>query len=358
MACSQDVANEPQEIIEEPNSEFEESDVHSNELVIIEQLNYNALVASLGNERLASIVEQPNEDGALGRNKDGYFHVRFQLGMTRISDFAISTQRLDALEGLFSTIDYALKRQLAEGDFELNIPEEIQNLPEYRPLTEGDLASGTAFFASSLGTSILSLQNADWFTRSEETATQRNTLATYEGQFQKLLDYLIENQNILKDYDQTAPNRLLLDALAYFTLGRYLNNKTALNLSEEFIALAIALMDTTEGYFLENGGWDSSYNGVSLQTGFELLSLMQYQDTESLEGTLLKATSWQISRILESGEISTEDNTRVFPGGESFLGQEKEVDYAKTVRALYYLSSLTNNDSHRELAERVLDFYE
>ena len=192
----------------------------------------------------------------------------------------------------------------------------------------------------------------------EETASLRSALGTYEGQFQKLLDYLIDNQNILKNYDQTAPNRLLLDALAYFTLGRYLNNQEALNLSQEFIAMALELTDEEEGYFLENGGWDSSYNGVSLQTGFELLCLMEFQDTDALENALLKATSWQIRRILENGEISTEGNTRVFPGGESFLGQEKGVNYAKTVRALYYLSSLTNDASYRELAKRVLNFYE
>ena len=146
VACSQDVSNEPQETIEEPNSEFEESDAITNELVITKELNYLALVASLGSQQLATIVEQPSENGALGRNKDGYFHVRFQLGMTTISDFAISTQRLDALEGLLSTINYAFERQNNSGDFELNVPEKIQNLPEYRPLTEGDLVSGTAFF--------------------------------------------------------------------------------------------------------------------------------------------------------------------------------------------------------------------
>ncbi|MFD0861471.1 hypothetical protein ACFQ1M_04580 [Sungkyunkwania multivorans] len=326
-------------------------------LIITERLNYDQLIEKIGIGRLASIVEIPNAEGALGRNKDGYFHVRFQLAMTTISDYAVTAKSTEALTEFLRAVNYSFERQLESGDFEISIPPHIANISGFVPPSAEDLTSGTAFFASSLGISLVSLSRSDWFMNSDETLNFRTQLEQYQSEIELLLNYLISSESILKDYDQSAPNRLLYDALGYFTLGKYLDRQDAMNLGIEFLNLALALSHPEEGYFIENNGWDSSYNGVALQLGFELLSLMEYENTSQMESTLLASASWQISRILNSGEISTEGNTRVFPGGESFLGQEKRVDYAKTIRTLLYLKSLTNKDELAVLAEKVLNFY-
>ena len=56
---------------------------------IVNDLSYNNLIDQIGEDRLEQGVEPPDSDGALGRNKDGYFHVRFQLNMTAVSDFTV-----------------------------------------------------------------------------------------------------------------------------------------------------------------------------------------------------------------------------------------------------------------------------
>ena len=70
------------------------------------------------------------------------------------------------------------------------------------------------------------------------------------------------------------------------------------------------------------------------------------------------ATNWQSSRILSNGEISTYGNTRVHPGGEEFLGNEKGVDVIKTVKAFFYMSSLSNDNQYKLLAEKVIEHYQ
>ena len=123
---------------------------------IVSELSYNDLILSIGQNKLSLAVEQPSSNGALGRNKDGYFHVRFQINMTSLSDFAVVSERQDALQYLMNTIKFSFDRQLADGSFEFSPPDELVNSPSYSPPVTGDLESGTAFYVSSLGLSLLS----------------------------------------------------------------------------------------------------------------------------------------------------------------------------------------------------------
>ncbi len=325
---------------------------------IASELSYNDLILRIGQTKLSQGVEQPSSDGALGRNKDGYFHVRFQINMTSLSDFAVVSERHDALQHLLNTIKFSFDRQLTDGSFEFSPPDELVNSPSYSPPVTGDLESGTAFYVSSLGLSLLSLQSSDWFVSSQEIQPVREQIESLKPSFEKALDYLIGKKDILKQYDAKAPNRLLFDALAYYSLGKYLSRTDAQNIAFEFIGLALDLVDTDQGYFIEGGGWDSSYNGVAIKLAMELFSLIEDAgQKEKLSNAIIPATTWQISRIKESGEVSTEGNTRVYEGGESFLGEEKGVDYVKIVRALYYFGSLTDSPEIIGLGDKVLTFY-
>lgn len=144
-------------------------------------------------------------------------------------------------------------------------------------------------------------------------------------------------------------------------LGTYTGDEEARQLGLDFAQNAFSQTDQGAGYFIEGGGWDSSYNGVALQLGFEFLSLLVQEGEEALIEEYAKALScaldWQLSRILESGEISAEGNSRVFPGGEAFLGQEKGIDVLKTVRALFYMASYAGEKRYEDLAWKILNFY-
>ena len=316
---------------------------------------YNEVIASIDLPSLEAAAMVPDEEGALGRNKEAYFHVRFQLGLHTLSDLAIAQKRLDALDATVRAIQYSFDHQLTDGGFELNIPEELSHLGS--PL-EAELVSGTAFFGSSLGLSLLSLSNSAWFQESEETASQRDLIQSYVPNFQRTLDHLKANKSVLLEIDQSAPNRLLFNAVAFQSLGLFLSDQEAISMAEEFTSLALELQDAL-GYFIEGGGWDSSYNGVALQLGLELFMILEDSSLRAqLHQALQKSVEWQLSRVLDSGEISQEGNTRVFEGGESFLGKEKGIDYAKTVKSFIYLSVLGNDATLHAMAQKILDYYD
>ena len=325
-------------------------------------LNYNDLVDQMNEEVVALFVEEPDDSGAMGRNRNGYFHVRFQVGMTKVSDYAVKFNSEEALSAYLKNLNYSFSHQTEEGDFEYVIPDNLQQTNGYQPPSENDLASGVAFFAYSLGISLNSLIQSDWFNNSGGLQSARETLNGYDNSISDVLGYLKRSKRLLLDVDQKAPNRLLFNAIAFYSLGSYVGDKEAQEIGLDFARLALSQVDSLEGYFIEGGGWDSSYNGVATMLSFELFTLLaqnnQLEELPSLGQIIARAAYWQSTRVLNSGEISTEGNTRVYPGGEEFLGNEKGVDVLKTVKSFFYMSILSGDDTYQKLARRVIEFYD
>ncbi len=330
----------------------------NNTIVLNTAKDYNSLINEFDEQLLLQSVEQPNDSGALGRNKNGYFHVRFQINMSKLSDLAVRSQRTDALQAFLRNLEYSFLYQEANGVFQLIPPQDLINDPDIPPANAGDRVSAAAFFGYSLGLSLTTLENSDWYSNQLETHQIRQQIQGFDSNIESTLTYLIHNKDILYQVDQSAPNRLLFNAIAFYSLGVYLENDEAKEIGVDFMQTALELIDETSGYFIEGGGWDSSYNGVALKLGLELFSLLSASEFKEMLGLkLVRAMDWQISKILPSGEISTEGNTRVFPGGESFLGNEKTIDVEKTIRALFYFSFLTENSLYEDIAMKVLNYY-
>lgn len=318
--------------------------------------DYGNRVSELSLDITAKLAEAhtPNASGAIGRNKHGYFHVRFQRGMHHVADYALASKRADVVDRFLTAVEYSLQRQLPSGDFELVIPDTMQ--AEGKP-SVADRVSGVAFFASSLGLGLLALETNEWFQTSPDCDRLRSRLSTINPRLRSTLSFLIEHQRHLEAADQEAPNRLLFDAIAYITLGKLLNDDAAAKIGSAFADRALGQIHPQDGYFVESGGFDSSYNGVATALALRLL-MLEYRN-EKLEPICLKAISWQKGRILASGEISTEGNSRVRPGksGESFLGREKDVDVGHTLEALMLASHQFPGREFIDLTTRVVEYY-
>ncbi len=248
---------------------------------------YNNVLSAINKQLISEAVIEPDTDGAIGRNQAGYFHVRFQLDMNTVSDFAITHQRMDALEAAAKMIQYALDHQTTEGDFELVIPEDLQDIGE--PLAS-DKASGVAFFGSSLGMTLYSLSKDSWYQNDAETQAIRQTIGNYDPWLEAMLDYLIRSKDMLFTVDQEAPNRLFFNAVAFHSLGQYLENEEAQSLGLEFAEQALKLQDDSSGFYIEGGGWDSSYNGVALKLALELYMILPASSfREKLEASIEKS---------------------------------------------------------------------
>ncbi len=325
-------------------------------------LSYNDLVQTIPATVITALAERTDEFGALGRNKEGYLHVRFQFHMTRLADYAIRFQSEEALVTYRDNLNYSFSHQTPGGDFEFVAPPAMAAQPDYQPPSEGDLVSGTAFFAYSLGLSLNSLQQSEWYRTSPANQSLRLEVELFDSNIRRMLDYLSQGVDLLNTVDADAPNRLLFNAIAFYSLGSYLNDEAAKATGIAFAANALSQRDETQGYFIEGGGWDSSYNGVAAKLALELFTLLPSDSLVAVRKELAAAGScamnWQKTRILPSGEVSTEGNTRVFPGGEEFLGEEKDVDVIKTVKACFYLAALTDDESYALLANRIIAYYQ
>lgn len=320
----------------------------------VRQLTQNQLVRAMRDDVVEGLAgaNLPNGDGAMGRNKAAYFHVRFQTGIIHVADLAVDRQRTDILEKAVIAIEYAFRYQRPAGDFEMVVP---AALGQSGTPNEADLASGVAFFAASLGPALLAFEESSWF--SEQTA-HRERIRRLMPAVRSLLVFLLSRQDILKAADARAPNRLLYDALALYSLGRYTDHSEAMQAGISFAQLALTQLHP-QGYLVEGGGWDSSYQGVALSVGFRLLSLLPTQDPfrPALYDAMSCGTHWQMTRIKSTGEISTEANTRVYPGGEAFLGQEKQMAWTNTLLALLMFGAYTDQAHAQYLAGLVIAYY-
>ncbi len=314
----------------------------------------NEMTAAFRNdiiEKLAS-GNQTDVNGAMSRNMAGYFHVRFQMGISPLADYAVDAQNSTALEMFVRAIEYSFQYQNPDGDFQLVVPADLVNTGT---ATEGDRVSGTAFFYSSLGAGLLALNDNAGY---QAQTAAKNRIGVLTQKFRISLNYLKSKQALLKQIDGDAPNRLFFDALAFYSMGKYLDDNEAMKTGLDFAGLGMAKKQP-EGYFQEGSGYDSSYQGVGLAIGFRLLSVLNPGEPirQSLYDNLACATNWETTRILPTGEITTAGNSRVFTGGETFLGQEKSMAYSSVMIALWNMYYYSGKEEYNRLAEKVLEYY-
>ncbi len=332
----------------------EEAEPTCNKNLISQSASIETLIRQLPTEVIIGLTKEPTAEGALGRNKDGYFHVRFQLDLGFLASYATRFSSDEALSKYILATEYSFARQKPTGDFELLIPANLLYLGQP---SNGDLSSGISFFMSALGQSLVLLEQSTWY-KNRPTDQLTTRLINLKTKFQLGLAYLKTQKEVLKQYDADAPNRLFFDALAFYAMGTYLKDDQAKIMGIEFIELALAKQNVV-GFYTEGGGFDSSYNGVSIRLALVLLGILPAQ--EPMYDRLIKSVScsvqWQASRILATGEISLQGNTRVYPGGEQFLGQEKSVAWVDTLLAFNFTTTFSSDQSYLALAKKIQTFY-
>jgi len=317
-----------------------------------EAISYEDTIARLPTEITLVLAKHhlPDASGAMGRNRKAYFHVRFQMGVHHLASHAIATQDPAVLDQFVKALEYAFARQNSDGTFALAIPEKLASQGSPGPT---DLASGIAFFLSSAGTGLYALETSTWVRESADLQGLRERCEAIKSQLPATLERLRGEEERLKTADRLAANRLLFNAAALISCGKLVDSPESIEMGERFLDLATAQIHE-DGYFIEGGGTDTSYNGVAAAIAIRLALLT---DSASLRTSALRAIDWQCRRIAESGEISMEGNTRVRPGGESFLNREKDVDVGNTLEALALAATVEDDDSKLTLAGKVYEFY-
>lgn len=299
---------------------------------------------------LVKAVVVDSQTGAIGRNRDGFMSVGFQRYSSRFITYGILTKNVQLVDIGIKIIEYPLSFQKSEGSFE-----------DYSPESKGkSSASSVAFYLNDVGESLLLCKNSRWFQESNETSYLRTKIIKMNSSISTSLTWLMsqELELIKGDGNGRATNRLWKDANAYYLTGRALDRKDAVRLGEKFAIMSLQ-QQNAEGAFLEQYGFDSSYQGVSIQQAVLFYTNLSSQANQRpiVWDAIKRAVALELKSILPSGEVNTKGNTRVNVGGETYFGAEKTVDYLALVGGLSYYHQLIQDQSVKNTLDRVFIFY-
>jgi hypothetical protein len=181
----------------------------------------------------------------------------------------------------------------------------------------------------------------------------------FESRIQALLpkidlsaQWLADGADVLAYGDSDAANRLLFHACAFGFAGRLLDDVELVALGQQF-ALQALEAQREDGVFLELGGHDSSYQGVSL------LQFQQYAihfPRPAYNTAIQLGAAWEVTRVLPSGEIDCTGNTRTGLGQEDWMGGTKDVAYIEVLLGLLYCGEAQGYSPATAAAIRIFDY--
>jgi hypothetical protein len=174
-------------------------------------------------------------------------------------------------------------------------------------------------------------------------STFGSQIQAFRPQFSKAMSWLATRASILSSGDAKIPNHLLFDALAFELGGEILNDISLIQVGANFVNQALATQSTA-GYFLERGRWDSSYNGTSMLDVEELMmDSTNTAQVSQLAASLSSAAAWEETRIATNGAVSIVGNTRTGGQENDLNGAPKTVDYLEVGTSLLYAGAILNS---------------
>ena len=266
-------------------------------------------------------IGKPDKEGRLGRNRSWrhFASVRFQYGAGRALRYAASIGDEAMARMALGAIDAALNTIAQDGGFRVSVPAQFGE----QRVSIASQASAAAFFLSDICPALIGTHHAD---------QRRDTIA-------KAMGWLDQHQDVLIATDAAAPNRLLINALAFYSCGRLIDNAGIASGADPFVTAAMTFF-RADGVMVERGGSDTSYQAVSLLAATDLVSLGYAADDEApLREFIDDGSAWLRGKIDEQGRLDSSQNTRTC-ADESFLGKYKQADIWAVWRALAYADAM------------------
>jgi hypothetical protein len=295
--------------------------------------------------RIAGTATPHTPTGWLGRNAQwgGMYSPRFQLGAGHALRTHLAVGNVADARAAFSAIEAAMPSIGPSGAIASSVP---QALFPGVTLSDGDVASGAAFFLGDACLGMLALQGA---AQAEQVATAVAREAV-RSRLALAIGWLRTREALLQAYDGRAPNRLLFDGLAFHACGVLAGDERARSLAASFVGLALTTFDP-RGFFVEDGGHDTNYQAVAIQQGNELI-VAGFADAR-LREALARAAGWLGARVRDDGRVDSSGNTRTCGGGESFLGEPKRISLVAVFAAMVYAGQRAQDAALLRAAERV-----
>ena len=301
-----------------------------------------------GFEALAASHLPVDASGLIGRNQTwgALYSPRFQLGAGAALRTTLAAGRLSEAARAFRAVEAGTEVIGADGAVPSSLPPNVGGTP-----SAADIASAAAFFLGDACLGLLALDASPDPDRVAEPARREAAHASVA----RAMEWLLTQRGPLTEADRSAPNRLLFDALAFQACGAFAPGNTRTPADREaaaFVSAALGLYDPS-GFFVEVGGHDTSYQGVALRVGEDVL-LAGYPDEDGrLRSALAGAAAWLARRVDDAGRIDSSGNTRTCDGGETVFGEPKRLAVADVFAGLGYSAVRTGSESVLDAAGRV-----
>jgi hypothetical protein len=169
------------------------------------------------------------------------------------------------------------------------------------------------------------------------------------------LSWFMPQADLLRT-DQAATNRIMSYGAEYYLAGKLLGNDEAIRIGRSFIEEAVD-KQFGDGTFPEVGGFDSSYQNVSLYFG--QVVCLQIPPSDPLRDRLWAAIQRGMAReqrnLMPTGEISTIGNTRIhyIPGA----ARQHDLDSHYAVLAQAYYAAITGDPRAQQNVQLMLQHY-
>ncbi|MGE0528011.1 MAG: hypothetical protein AB7G93_10785 [Bdellovibrionales bacterium] len=298
--------------------------------------------------------------GFLGMNatENQMISPRFQEGAGFLLRFALIWGDNTLVKNMILAIKAGLRTiDPVTGEVKSVLP---SSAPAGSKLSAGDIADAASFYLGDACLGIAALKDHPEVLNANSSTSEINSVV------QSLIQgatWLNSQSTTLAAADANAPNRLLYAARAYLSCGVLMSDpmakSRAFDLSSQFIDQALDLQ-ASSGVFRENGGHDTSYQGVSLSIGFDILvaGSLSEADHARLSAALALGARWLSARVRSDGTIDSSGNTRTCSGSETGLnGKPKVLALESIVRGLSGIGKTSEDSSVVDAAARVFDWW-
>ncbi len=270
-----------------------------------------------------------SSDGLIGGNRDwgAMYAARFQMGTGAALRVALQGGGTSDVLAAFGGIEVGLQCMAPSGALAARLPLTVSFGREPAPI---DVASGAAFYLGDACLGLLALEADPARDRLVPAARRR----AVRGELAVAARWLATQSTVLLAGDAGAPNRLLFDARALAGCGLLTDDATVRTAANTFVSAWQQLVDPA-GWFNEGGGWDTSYQAVSLDIGMDVAMILPDGGPRaSLLTGLRSGGAWLGARVRADGRVNNAGNRRTCEGGESFLGEPKSLALTSVVMGL------------------------
>ncbi|PHM10995.1 hypothetical protein CK516_05335 [Nostoc sp. 'Peltigera malacea cyanobiont' DB3992] len=302
------------------------------------------LIANVLYRKPSSLYNSMQPNGAYGINADWqrqqaskWYIESQQYGEQAIIGGLVKNDP-QAIQGGFKIFDWGFAQQVDDGSFFMT----------------GDRFHSTSFFVEAVAHALLVIQQSP---HSKQYAFQ---VAKYKPLVHRAARWMISSKVWEQGIRHNRPytHRRYLVATALGLTGKLTDDQELIQYAHKSIEDGLSLQ-RPDGVNPEKNGHDSSYQMVGVIYAQRwVMYFPQDTITPKVVAMINKSLLWEQTRILPSGEISTEGNTRTAGQEKGRSGKKvKGIDKKTALRGFAYWASVTGNQKWEESARQIAKFY-